>query len=125
VCGMVCRNLSEKAGVFLCVSVLMQGTIAGNWSPYDKQNDRRGIAGVVGPAYGNIVRLVLTWMSELCMRSRHNDTCVSQGRVCDEKEASFAFTRGNVGSSADVWYLCTWCAVKPYASSSNCFVSLR
>jgi hypothetical protein len=37
----------------------MQGTVAGNWSPYDNQDDRRGIAGVVGPAYGNIVRLVL------------------------------------------------------------------
>ncbi|KAF6256607.1 hypothetical protein COO60DRAFT_1657259 [Scenedesmus sp. NREL 46B-D3] len=31
------------------------GTVAGNWSPYDNQADRRGIAGVVGPAYGNIV----------------------------------------------------------------------
>jgi hypothetical protein len=43
----------NTARVFLCGA--MQGTIAGNWSPYDKQNDRRGIAGVVGPAYGNIV----------------------------------------------------------------------
>ncbi|WIA38422.1 hypothetical protein OEZ86_001748 [Tetradesmus obliquus] len=31
------------------------GTIAGSWSPYDKQADARGIAGVVGPAYGNLV----------------------------------------------------------------------
>jgi hypothetical protein len=40
----------------MCLPV--QGTVAGNWSPYDNQDDRRGIAGVVGPAYGNIVRLV-------------------------------------------------------------------
>jgi hypothetical protein len=39
--------------LLLCVP--LQGTIAGNWSPYDRQSDRRGIAGVVGPAYGNIV----------------------------------------------------------------------
>ncbi|WIA20313.1 hypothetical protein OEZ85_006145 [Tetradesmus obliquus] len=33
------------------------GIMAANWSPYDGQSDTSGIAGVVGPAYGNIVRV--------------------------------------------------------------------
>jgi hypothetical protein len=60
-----CTACGEVACDTLCVAVCVfepsQGTIAGNWSPYDNQDDRRGIAGVVGPAYGNIVRLVEVW----------------------------------------------------------------
>jgi hypothetical protein len=37
----------------------LQGTVAGAWSPHDEQNDNRGIAGVVGPTYGNMVRWVV------------------------------------------------------------------
>ncbi|WIA12764.1 hypothetical protein OEZ85_006398 [Tetradesmus obliquus] len=47
--GIAAVNFTHGTHVF--------GIMAANWSPYDSQSDASGLAGVVGPAYGNLARL--------------------------------------------------------------------
>uniref|UniRef100_A0A383V8P5 Sushi domain-containing protein n=1 Tax=Tetradesmus obliquus TaxID=3088 RepID=A0A383V8P5_TETOB len=47
--GIAAVNFTHGTHVF--------GIMAANWSPYDSQSDASGLAGVVGPAYGNLASI--------------------------------------------------------------------